>query len=438
MKLKVRQSRLAAVAALAVLCAFALAACGGSDDGGDTSADDGTTASAPAAETATVRFAAGPVFDAQMPAVGLEKGYFDDVGIDAEVKTAVELAQGTQALAAGDLEFAFQALEATIPQARTLDSISWARIDDIWYGLSLVGREGEYKTFDEFVQEGQSDEEALVSTLEQLRGKSLITFFRQWKASLNGLLEAAGLGPADEFFNIVDMPFQEGAVAFLRGEGDIYMGDLPGTFRVLEEDGVELTSARDWPPFPGSFIYVGWVSDKGWMAENEDTYMRVMGVLFRVANDLSPRTLEPNKPQDEALTIMYEKVNEESGASFDLEAARWVNKDVSPWLTVDEMGEVLFDPKSPQYLDGMVEALTEAAGPDADPKAVAEQVGQLQPMYEKYVAYGEAAERDIAAAKESGNAEADKLVGEAEDQLEIFNYLDASTKAAEAVEAMGG
>jgi ABC-type nitrate/sulfonate/bicarbonate transport system substrate-binding protein len=383
-----------------------------------------------------VRFAAGPVFDAQLPAVGLEKGYFDEVGIDAEVRTAVELAQGTQALAAGSLDFAFQSLDVTIPQARTLDSVGWARIDDLWYGLSLVGRDGDFKTFDEFVEEGEDPKKALVSTLEQLRGKTLITFFRQWEGSLNGLLESVDLGSADEFFNIVDMPFQEGAVAFLRGEGDIYMGDLPGTFRVLEDDGVELTSARDWPPFPGSYIYVGWVTDKEWLAQNQDTYMRVMGVLFRIADDLSPRTLEANKLQDEALTVMYEKVNEESGASFDLDAARWVNKDVSPWLTVEEMREVLFDPNSPQNLDGMVDSLTEAAGAEADSQAIAEQVGQLQPMYEKYVAYGKSAESDIAAAKDSGSGEVEKLVGEAEDQLVIFNYLDASTKAAAAVEAM--
>jgi ABC-type nitrate/sulfonate/bicarbonate transport system substrate-binding protein len=437
MRLQRKWSAWVPIAMLMALCAVALGACG-SDDSSSSSTESGSTASAPAGETAKVRFAAGPVFDAQLPAVGLEKGYFDEVGIDAEVRTAVELAQGTQALAAGSLDFAFQSLDVTIPQARTLDSVGWARIDDLWYGLSLVGRDGDFKTFDEFVEEGEDPKKALVSTLEQLRGKTLITFFRQWEGSLNGLLESVDLGSADEFFNIVDMPFQEGAVAFLRGEGDIYMGDLPGTFRVLEDDGVELTSARDWPPFPGSYIYVGWVANKDWMVENEDTYMRVMGVLFRIADDLSPRTLEANKLQDEALTVMYERVNEESGASFDLDAARWVNKDVSPWLTVDEMGEVLFDPKSPQNLDGMVDALTEVAGSDADPEAIAEQVGQLQPMYEKYVGYGKSAEKDIAAASGSGDAEVEKMVGEAEDQHAIFNYLDASTKAAAAVEAMEG
>lgn len=436
MRLNKRWSLRLLVAAVAALSALALGACGGSSDnstGSDTTAAGSTDES----ERATVRFAAGPVFDAQLPAVGLELGYFDEVGVDAEVRTAVELAQGTQALAAGSLEFAFQSLDVTIPQARTLDSIAWSRIDDLWYGLSLVGRDGDYTTFDEFVKQGQSKEEALVSALEQLRGKTLITFFKQWEGSLNGLLESVDLGPADEFFNIVDMPFQEGAVAFLRGEGDIYMGDLPGTFRVLEDDGVELTSARDWPPFPGSYIYVGWVADKNWLAENEATYMKVMGVLFRIADDLSPRTLTANAKQDAALEIMTDRVNEESGASFDLDAARWVNRDVSPWLTVEEMGKVLFAPKSPQNWDGMVKALSGVAE-DADPTAVAEQVGQLQPLYEKYVAYGKAAERDIAAAAGSSDAEAKSLVEEAEAQLAIFNYMDAATKAAAAVEKTKG
>jgi hypothetical protein len=162
-----------------------------------------------------------------------------------------------------------------------------------------------------------------------------------------------------------------------------------------------------------------------------------MGVLFRIADDLSPRTLTANAKQDAALEIMTDRVNEESGASFDLDAARWVNRDVSPWLTVDEMGKVLFAPKSPQNWDGMVKALSGVAE-DADPTAVAEQVGQLQPLYEKYVAYGKAAERDIAAAAGSSDAEAKSLVEEAEAQLAIFNYMDAATKAAAAVEKTKG
>ncbi len=441
MRLRWRRSGYFPIAAVVVACALALAACGGSSSDSSSSGESSSSSSGGTtsthAEPVKVSFAAGPVFDAQIPEVGVQKGYFEEVGIEAEVSTAVELAQGSQALAAGSLDFAFEELATTVSQAKTLDSLAWAQVSDLWYGLQFVAREGEFKTLEEFVASGQNEEEALRSTIEQLRGKTLITFYRQWKASLNGLLETLGLGPANKFFNIVDMPFPQGAVAFLRGEGDVYMGDLPGTFRVLEEGGVTLTSAKQWPPFPGSYLYVGWVGDKNWLSENEETALRVLGVLYRVADDLSPRTTKPNKLQDEALTIMYEKVNEESGASFNLDAARWVNKEVSPWLTADETAEVLFSPKSPQNFDQMVETLIEVNGEEANEKVIHEQVAMMQPLYEKYIADGESAKKDIAKAGSSSDPKVASLTEEAEAQLKIFNYLDASTKAGEAVAAMG-
>ncbi|MDZ7837957.1 MAG: hypothetical protein U5N58_08390 [Actinomycetota bacterium] len=69
-----------------------------------------------------------------------------------------------------------------------------------------------------------------------------------------------------------DMPNVEAAAAFIRGEGDVYMGDLPGRYRVAEEGAIPIVDAAIFGQ--EAWCYVGQLMHKDWFENNEDTAIR--------------------------------------------------------------------------------------------------------------------------------------------------------------------
>jgi hypothetical protein len=161
-----------------------------------------------------------------------------------------------------------------------------------------------------------------------VKGKTFI-YQHEWghDPSVNVLLETGGLTRND--VNFIDMKATEGATAFIRGEGDIYTGDLPNTMRLIEMGNKKIIGAKELPG-PYMQMWVNFWMRKDLVQNDEPTALRILSTWYRVADTLNSGEWE--KP----LEIMRKWVNRYSGANFTLEQGRYVQLNVSSWLTFEE------------------------------------------------------------------------------------------------------
>lgn len=393
-----------------------------------------------------VTIANPPVWDSQLWWVADQLGYLRDVGIKVkEHKSTGDEAAAVRAVSAGSLDLMMTTIWPTIPQSATIKNLAVAFIADIWWGGALMVRRGQFKTYKEILAQVGDPHDALAQTMSQLKGKTFITNVDQ-SPQMVKLLDIGGLTVGD--VKSLDMQALEGATAFIRGEGDVFSGTLPTRMRVAEEGGVELTDQKDWAGLREAYVYVFWVARKDWLEKNEDQMMRLMGAWLRVSDSLKPRSQEANEAQDKVLGFMRERVNKDSGANFTLEQGRWVNKEISPWFTFEEMGPTLYDPIGEFYWRNEVQRrINEFIKLNAikSGDVAYETYSQAEQLYKKLAGYKTQTETTRAqvqqllsnnGAKDSSKAKA--LQEWSDSHYFLRNYVDSASLAADALKAAQG
>jgi len=378
-----------------------------------------------------------PVFDESLWWVTDELGYLKDINMTlSEVKAFDGDPKVLEATAVKGVDLGGGSVEGVVPLAETLTNIRMVLYQDSWKGFAFMVRPGELKTFDEILKDVGDEAEAAKQTAAQFKGKNVIANLGiGHDATIKAALSLAGLTMDD--ITITDLPTIEGATAFLRGEGDIYLGDLPSRFRVAEAGNVAMLSAEQIGP--DAVAYVGFFAREDWITENEDLLLRLLGAWYRVADLLR------SDEADKALTIMFTHVNEESGASFDLATAQWVNTDISPWFTFEETGEQIFTPGGKWDLTARIKyqiSQYEQQGTLKPGTVTPEKFSVAQQLYEKLVALKDATEKDLSEAADlynaGGVADAQAvrdLIEQAKWNWDIRNYVDSAALAAEALAA---
>lgn len=338
-----------------------------------------------------------------------------------------------EALQHGSVDSAGTAVLVTVPLFKTLDKIIWGPPHDSWWGNAVMARPGKYKTFEEFMAELGDEEEATFRTCKQLEGQVLNTMLGAGHENfIQAVLERGGLTMDDVIIN--DLPHMEGAAAFIRGEGDFFLGDLPGRYRVAEEGAIPIIGGSLFGQ--EAWCFVGYLFNKDWLDNNEETALRFISQMYRVADVLSG----PDK--EEALEIMRVAVNEMSGASFTMEQAHIVNSQISPWQTFEEAKETYFNPDHKFNWNDRVQYLIDwytEQGKIEEGDVSVEAHSRAEELYNKLWNYKQQSERDMIAVAEAYNADSVKdkekvrsLMDQAKWNWDIRNYLDASTLAADA------
>lgn len=379
-------------------------------------------------------------FSLQFPAD--ELGWFDDVNLNMiEVKDFASALPKLEALNAGSVDISGHVPIGTISLAKTLDNIMWGFPMNNWWGNAVLVRPGEMKTWTEILEEnGDGDGEAAAREAAlQLKGKTInMEVSTTFEPFITAVLEFAGLTKNDVEFN--DLPCTESATAFLRGEGDAFYCNLPSRYRVAEEGALDLIDGK----YLGkkAWIFTGYLFNEEWLAENEDTAMRFMGVIFRVADVLE------GQDQNTALEIMRTHVNDGSGSSFTMEQAHYVNDVINPWFTVEEAKDVFFNPENEFFWNDRLQWLIDlniekGVLEEGDVTIESHSVG-LE-MFEKYWNYKVQAEADMTIAADAYNAgkaenpaEVKSLIEQAKWNWDIRNYIDAAKLASNAKTAATG
>ncbi len=380
----------------------------------------GTTATPCAYSIPSAKVVLGnyPVFDLGAWVAAEHWGYLKDLNLTLEHKVFPDERTGLSALAAGTSQLQLMGDLSLVGIAPTFPDFRNAFTPEIFMGFApLIRPNGPLKTFDQMKQEVSDPAAAKQKTCAQIQGKKwLLQLGGSHETILDAVLECADSGLTRKDVNIVDIGPAEGATAFLRGEGDLYLGDVPNRYRLEEEGMVPLITAFDLGQKAEDYIAI--VANLPWIQkqENEDTLMRLMAAWYRAVDDLRAG----GSKADDGWQTIAEWVNKGAGTSFDKKAAEYVLSTISPPVSLDDMTKTFYTPGQPQYLpDRLVFGVKVRVEQghikpgEVDPT----KLDLSQQLFAKYLAYKKQAEDGIAAGGPNVQA--------AQQFLSQRNFLDA-------------
>lgn len=279
-----------------------------------------------------------PVFDLTPWVAAEHWGYLKDLNLTLEHKVFPDERSGLASMAAGTNQLQLLGELTLIGVAPTFPRFRAVFVPNVFMGFApLVRPGGPLKTYEEMKKTIPDPKEALRATAAQVKGKKwLMQLGASHEIVIDVVLELGGLTRKD--VEIVDIGPAEGATAFLRGEGDIYVGDVPNRFRLQEEGMVPLMTAFDMGPkvytYPTIAADLRWISS----AANEDTLMRLMAAWYRAVD-----TLKAGGPKaDDGFAAVANWVNKGAGTKFAGNAAKFIFTDIIPTPGADEVTKTFY------------------------------------------------------------------------------------------------
>ena len=251
-------------------------------------------------------------------------GYWDDVGINFKTKVYPDEKSGIQAIGGGTVNIQLVAEVTLAALAPTFKNIRAVFVPNIFEGFAPIIRpKSGMKTYQQILSQVKDPKKAIAQTCAQVKGKTwLLLLGASFDTTLDRVLQLGGLTRKN--VTVTNIGVAEGAVAFLRGEGDIYLGDIPHRLRLEDEGNLPLITAAQLGPT--TWTYPTLVADKSWAADNEDTLLRAMSVWYRILDVLA----KPGAASDNALKTMADFVNKGSGSKFSVKDTRKIEQVVYP------------------------------------------------------------------------------------------------------------
>lgn len=126
---------------------------------------------------ATVRLGLKPYADNSFYVIGIQKGFFSDVGIEISPEGGMTLSEENfnALIMNGEIDISGSFPPNSLPVYTTSDVVKQIMFTDVIYaGSVLANPKFELKTFKEYYEEGMSFEEALAAALEPLDGQTLV------------------------------------------------------------------------------------------------------------------------------------------------------------------------------------------------------------------------------------------------------------------------
>lgn len=294
------------VALPAALLLALLAACTG-QTGTDTPVDSAPD-SADTGELTTITVGISPFQDTYLPIIGQEEGWFEEVGLDVELRS---LAWNSvmPALISGDVDAAVFNTTGVVSIAnadpRVVYAYGWNPFTE---GSALMIRpESGLETIDALEEELGDRETARTAAIEQLQGRTIVTTLgTDMGKQIIDALTSVGMSESD--VTIVDMDTDAGLAAFISGTGDAYLGGIPQRAAALE-NGMEIgLSGPDLasPPINGL------VTSRSFIDDDQDTILAFLNVMHRIVRYCDANT-------EECGETITKRLNEETAAGLTVE-----------------------------------------------------------------------------------------------------------------------
>jgi NitT/TauT family transport system substrate-binding protein len=249
----------------------------------------------------TLKIGVLPYLDYQPFYLAKEQGFDKDLGYDLEfTKFPLEPDQ-TKVLARGDIDVGQGAIGSLIPQLPSQKDLKVVLNLSQYKGFAFVVRkDGNLKSYQEMLAANGGDGAAArKGTVEQFRGKEVVTTASSYKATIDGLLTENGLSSNDiKMTNFQDAA--QGAAAFLRGTGDIYLGAVAQTVRLLKEPDYEVMIKDAEMGPPGVWTSNAYVTES-YLQANRQQLLDLTAIWYRTVRYMRE---QPDKAYEQILKYL--------------------------------------------------------------------------------------------------------------------------------------
>lgn len=366
-KMNVRR-RVLRRAAAAVLAIGALVGASGctSTQGEDAAASGGLT---------PLKIGVLPYLDYHLFYVAHEKGFDKELGYDFSFTKYPLEPNETQSLARGDIDIAQGAIGSLVSQLPAQPNLRVFLSLSQYKGFAFVVREDSgLKTYKEYFEELGDADQAREAVVEQMVGKTLLTTESSYRATIAGLMEEGGKTYEDlDVQNFSDAA--QGATGFIQGTGDIYLGAVAQTVRLVDQmDGYEILIQDEEMGAPGLWYSNAYVTEE-YLSENHDQLVDVAAIWYRTARYVAENP-------DEAYPIILKTLNPDTASNMSVEDLKAQIPATTFFPTAQEAAELTFSDDSElswraltDYQFAQAEALgTDLSGVSADEFIVQDEI----------------------------------------------------------------
>lgn len=302
---------------------------------------------APPAPTAvpapvTVRVGMTPFFDYQFWSVAKEFGWDKELGLDLQFTWLTQSGPSIQALANGSLDMVNTCVVCNFPFYASVPDMQDFLTVNQFKGFVVIGRQGQSKSYQEFLTELNDPAKARQAAIEQFKGKTFPEYLANYKTLLTAVLEQAGMSLSD--VKTINFPDDEkAALALIGGTGDFYMGGLPSEINLLQNhpDQFKLIGGAEILG-PAGLWYSNIASTKQWLADNPDTAYKIMAMSYRYNRYV-------NEQPDKVLPIVVKAMNDHSGVATNEENIKFIFDNFLAFRTYQDDQKTTYDSTSPLF-----------------------------------------------------------------------------------------
>ena len=294
------------------------------------------------AELIPVRVGMTPFFDYQFWSVAKEFGWDKDLGLDLQFTWLTQSGPSIQALAAGDLDMVNTCVVCNFPFYESVpEMVDFLNVNQ-FKGFVVIGRQGQSKSYEEFLAELNDPEQAKIATIEQFRGKTFPEYLANYEPLLTAVLDQAGMSIDD--VTTLNFPDDEkAALALIGGTGDFYMGGLPSEINLLQNhpDQFKLIGGAEILG-PAGLWYSNIASSTEWLEANPEAALRVMAMSYRFNRYVQEQ-------RSAVLPIVVKAMNDHSGVATNEENLSFIFDTFLDFRTYQQDQETAFNSGSPFY-----------------------------------------------------------------------------------------
>lgn len=441
---------------LVVLLALALVAVGcGEDEPVETTAAPttqapATTAAAPMTADqlmamcnvtipqVSVNFGMAPFGDHTIYSHAMAEGWFEEVGININEKFAtIPYEQIVALLVNEDYDFTTQYGPNELQSMLRAPDVQQITFSDTYIGLYfLAPPDSGLDTVPDLVASGASYEEAFKQVVGQMAGKRVaIDDTGSHRSFVDAVFEAGGITPDDlaELVTVDDARMlllgRGGQVDFVKPLGGAQNAELiqDGWYPILgAADLIALLPPGD-PRGATGIGHTGLGARASHYAEDPDTFLRVVGVMFRVIDAIKRDVAEGT---DDALANILPVLESAAAVEIGIEGLRIIYGQIDPMKSFEEQVEYWGDEANPFHYKNVYRPQIEAAqeggilpaDQDIDPSAG---FGLAEEIYNALVDLRGRYDSMVSQAGSLEGAYAE-LAATAATHYENRNYLDAA------------
>jgi len=433
-------SRRAVLAAMAVGAAGVSAGCAQapSTGGGAATFTPAQDLVAPGADLpqVSVQTAFTPYGDELLGVAGIDRGYYEAVGISVEPApygAQLDLLMSMTPLINGQVELGAGYIPTIARQIDTVQDVVGFCVSDVSYTYRIVAPQGKYRTLEQEMAAGSTFTEALTTVLAQLRGATMICveggspLFREAVAQAGGL--DLDTDVEIEFLSSPDMvrAAATGRAQFLSPSSAVHIVQL-------QQDGweslvdlrqvIEHLPAQDTAPL--RFTYSGLITTTDYAEQNFATLLRFTSVIYRLIDEMQA------DPQGTA-ELFVDYVNDYTGTDLSAAELAGTFDEIYSLRNFEEASAFYTDSDDPFFYQDVATANLAVLAEQGviDTGHTPDELSIAGKVYSALVRYRAAADEALAAAPDSD------LRTRAQAQYDARNYLDAYRFAAAAVAADG-